>query len=79
MEIIGRGICTHLEMRVDSTHVRFQNHILSHNDMADMFIPNEPKGILIFRDTQEIDHLIWMLEELKRASGRSFGTWERKI
>lgn len=78
MEIIGRGICTHLGLEVLSTRIRFQNRILSQNGVEDMFIPNEPNGMLIFRDTQEIDHLIWMLEELKRASDRSFGVWERK-
>lgn len=78
MEIIGRGICTHLGLEVLSTRIRFQNHMLSPS-VEDMFIPNDPNGMILFRDTQEIDHLIWMLEELKRASDRSFGTWERKL
>lgn len=75
MQINGQGSeCRLIEFKIMSTCARFQNSTI--NDPT-KFVPFEPDAEIIFRDTREIDHLISMLEEVKRTNDRFLGKFER--
>ena len=76
MRIIGRDDeCRLIGFSVKSIDIKFQN--VTFDGRTHPYIPFTTDAEIVFKDTREIDHLIYMLTELKRYADNCLGEFER--